>query len=544
MTGALSLLILAAVLAGLLGLVGLVFDFGRGWVYQTDLQAAVDAAAIAGATQLDGTGGARDRAVLAAVGAIPRNDETFTRRAAGAGPVFDGAFGCGGDGCVMTNGSFRFLRSLEPRLDALTDADARYVEVAAAETLRFAFAGLIGAPSAVSPQARAVASWRRYACGRAALILCNPDEPAGNLNPRAAFDPAPHFGKGMTLRTGAAPGPGAFSWAASVTCDPALESCDIATDTSAVAMGLAQVLPNQACQEPAHGAPAAASDLGAAINMRLDIYPGAAAALDPETQPSPNFLSGLVPAPGAVVGGALQACDFPGALVHPARPFLGPNRHPPAGSAPLDHMGYPRDNCAYPRADGSAPPDNCMAVPPPGGPGGQALGTGVWDLPAYMAHHHPTLDVTGWDFNTCPMGACDLAGDGGVDRDKDRRLSRWEVYAWERTAASPRFGRPQCFGGGSAVLPQAPADSPRASDRRLLGAVVANCRAIAAGFGAQALTDGQAVPLASGMSNVTLFLNEAAGELAPDALYVEIVDPTAIAGTRPLVLRDRVVLSE
>ena len=53
-----------------------------------------------------------------------------------------------------------------------------------------------------------------------------------------------------------------------------------------------------------------------------------------------------------------------------------------------------------------------------------------------------------------------------------------------------------------------------------------------------------AVPLASGASSVPLFLTEAVGELAPDALYAEVVDSAAVSGARPLVLRDRVVLSE
>lgn len=536
--------IFAVVLVAILGLAGLVYDFGRAWIFQTDLQAAVDAAALLGATQLDGRPGARARAVAAAANAGAQNTETFTARLDSATTDFDTAFPCQGEGCAMTNGSFRFLSSLTPRSDALNDTEAKYVEVKAVGGLRFALAGLVGGPDAVAPHAAATGTWARYVCGRAALLICNPDEAPGNRDLRAAFDPRPHVGKGITLRTG--PGPGAMAWLAVVTCDAVDDTCNAAAGTGTVADALARVLPVQACMDAATISQATTGDLAAAINTRLDIYSGPGPSRDPEFQPSPNFLSGLVPQAGAVVDGSLMACDFPGALGPAAHPYLGPGRHPPLGTAPLDHLGYPRDNCAYPLAGGGAPADSCMVSTPSGSglPEGQALGSGVWDLPAYMAFHHPSLDFTGWSFNACPLGGCRLGGDAAVDLDENRRLSRWEVYKWERNGQAPNFGRPQCFGAGTAALPQAPADSPRAADRRLLGALVVNCQAIAAAFGASVFSGEAVLPLASGASTLSLFLSEAVGELAPGALYAEIVAPAAVTGAPPLVTRDRVVLSE
>ncbi len=538
--------IFAVVLVAILGLAGLVHDFGRAWIFQTDLQAAVDAAALLGATQLDGTPGARARAVAAAANAGARNTETFSARLDSAATDFDTAFPCQGEGCAMTNGSFRFLSSLTPRSDALNDNEAKHLEVMAAGDLRFALAGLVGGPDAVAPQAAATGSWARYACGRAALLLCNPDEAPGNRDLRAAFDPRRHAGKGITLRTGTAAGAGAMAWLSVVTCDAVDHSCNAAAGTGAVADALARVLPAQACMDAATISQATTGDLAAAINTRLDIYSEPGPSRDPAFQPSPNFLSGLVPQAGAVVDGELADCSFPGALVPAAQPYLGPGRHPPFGTAPLDHVGYPRDNCAYPLAGGGAPADSCMAGAPGGSelPGGQALGSGDWDLPAYMAFHHPSLDFAGWSFNACPTGGCRLGGDNAVDLDENNHLSRWEVYKWERNGPAPNFGRPQCFGAGTAVLPQAPADSPRASDRRLLGALVANCQAIATAFGAGVFSAESVLPLAGGASTLSLFLSEAVGELAPGVLYAEIVAPVAVTGVPPLVTRDRVVLSE
>jgi len=95
-----------------------------------------------------------------------------------------------------------------------------------------------------------------------------------------------------------------------------------------------------------------------------------------------------------------------------------------------------------------------------------------------------------------------------------------------------------------APLPQPPADGARVADRRLLGAVFANAKAIAATMGPGALDSGVPVPLAGGNPVVGLFLSEAWGELAPDAFYAEIVDSGAVPGAAAMRLRDRVVLNE
>jgi len=357
-------LILAAVLAGLIGTTALVFDLGRAWNLDTELQDAVDAAAIAGASQLDGAPGARARAVQAAVGALARNGQIFAD-ASGPGVVgYDTGFPCAGNGCAMTNGNFRFLANLAPRADALSDTEARFVEVRATGTLRFAFARLLGAASGAAPRAGAVASWDRFACGRAVVLIANPDEPADNRDPRLGFDASRYRGAGITLR----PGDG-MAWLAVVTCDSVSQTCTAARDGAAVRDGAVRVLAPQACIAQATVArPIAAATMAEAVNMRMDIYPsGGGFAGDPDFQPSPNSLTGLVPATGAAPG----TCSFDaggggGTLALPDNPFLGPDRHPPNGTAPLDHMGYPRDNCAYLRADGTAPPDNCIAVPPVG----------------------------------------------------------------------------------------------------------------------------------------------------------------------------------
>ena len=508
----------AVLLAGLLGVSALVFDLGRAWTLHTELQGAVDAAALAGAGQLDGRPGARVRAAQAATSALARNDQIFANVSGPGAVTFSTAYGCRGDGCAMINENFRFLRSLSPRVDALRDADARFVEVRVARTAGFSFAGLVGAPTTVSPQARAVAGLRTFVCGQARLLICNPDEPAGNVDPGLGFDAAGHSGRGITLRESrGALSPSEFAWLAVVRCDAQSDRCTTEAGEGVLAEALGDVTAPQACLEgTAVVQPGALTEVAELVNTRMDIYPAddvAGRSFDPRFQPSPNYLTGLVADPGG-------AC----ALTVPDNPFLGPGRHPPHGTEPLDHVGYPRDDCAYTEA--------C------------ALGDGLWDLDAYMAHHHPGVVVNTVVGNLCPASGCSIGGARDVDLDGDRRLSRWEVHRWELGGHLPDFGRPQCFGGGTASLPQPPATDPRVPDRRLLGGVVVNCGALA--HSGRAIED--VVDLHAGLARpdpvVTLFLTEAMGELAPDALYAEIVGPAAIDGPPVAVSRTRVVLNE
>ncbi len=57
---------LAIMLAAIIGMMALAVDLGRAWNLQTELQNAADAAALAGATQLDTRPGAISRTRLAA----------------------------------------------------------------------------------------------------------------------------------------------------------------------------------------------------------------------------------------------------------------------------------------------------------------------------------------------------------------------------------------------------------------------------------------------------------------------------------------------
>lgn len=534
--GAVALLF-AAVLGVLVGGFGLVYDLGRSWTLQSELQAAVDAAALAAATQLDGRPGARTRAIEAATGALARHGQIFDTASGSGAVAFDRSLPCQGRGCAGANESFRFLTGDDPPSSASDDAAAARVEVRATGQVDFVFASVLGGVTRARPSARATAAWQRYACGRAVLLMCNPLEPPGNLDAALTFCARPHRGKGITLRLGAPSGlrRGDFAWIQPRDCDATTHTCALEPSLPAMAAHVSDLRAGEDCRTAATLAPPGLGMTPAIVlNTRLDIYPRAGAgsgSADVAFQPSPHALSGLVRAADAPPG----ACDFAGgeapasgALRLPDRAFLGPDRHAPNGAAPLDHVGYPRDNCAYAIESGGGPADDCRL-------GASPLGTGVWDLPAYMAFHHPGTAVATTRYNRCAAGGCRIGADGDVDLDGDGRLSRWEVHAWERRGALPRLGRPRCFAAGAPPLP--PFDAARHADRRLIGALVANCNALSP-------RAGETVRLAGGDSGVALFLSEAVGEIGAEALHAEIVDAAAIAGLAPLRLSDRIVLRE
>ena len=68
---------LAIMLAALLGMLGLAMDLGKVWNLETQLQHGADASALAGVTQLDGTDGSRVRAIRAVVSELANNAQIF-----------------------------------------------------------------------------------------------------------------------------------------------------------------------------------------------------------------------------------------------------------------------------------------------------------------------------------------------------------------------------------------------------------------------------------------------------------------------------------
>jgi Putative Flp pilus-assembly TadE/G-like len=578
--GAIAILF-AVSLAALAGMLALALELGRAWNLQSQLESATDAAALAAATQLDGSPGARQRAIQAASGALARNIQVFATDGLGADVLFDPSKGVDPGSGKTTNQNIRFFTGLplsDPVNEATGDIDAHLVEVRApARRLDFSFAALVGAVSSVTPQVRAVATWRRFYCDTPSIVVSNPNEdPSGD--PAASFDPATScggascVGRGITLRQHAGSGaltPGEWGLLTLREIDPVSGSTAVVSDASALGTALAQVVTPQTCaeNEQVTQGPTAPADIADRINVRLDIYAPGLDRTDVNLQPAVNTIKGLVLPPGwspgtgqcryTTVGGIVDAgvSDW----LPPANAYDGPGLHAnltnPTGPAynPIDSMGYPRDACAYPASlvdvgvfgpiqGGVA---GCLYLPAPGDPTppGDQVGTGQYDLATYLAVQHPGVI----EADLIADGA-DLPNSLIPFRAPDGRISRWELYTWEKRIVGgvypnlPAGGAPKCYRPGETfgagyTLPEPPAVNQ--PDRRLLLAAVVNS---ASTFGAQTRA-----PRAGPIGSVAIFLTEPVGTLTPDGIYGEIVDPRSLGdgtGAGFALFRDRVVLVE
>ncbi len=177
----------------------LAVDIPRTLTLRDQLQNAADAAALAGARELIGTAGAIDRAAAAAAQALA-NHQDFAD--GGPNQISVSERLCGGDGgdtdCV------RFLWGLpDSDSDPITtgyettdDSDARFIEVrVAAHTMTATFMAAFGGGDSAGLSARAVAGNDSLVCSVPPMFMCNPSEPAGNLNPEYPVDMAALEGK-------------------------------------------------------------------------------------------------------------------------------------------------------------------------------------------------------------------------------------------------------------------------------------------------------------------------------------------------------------
>jgi hypothetical protein len=412
---------LAIMLAAIIGMMALAVDLGRAWNLQTELQNAADAAALAGATQLDTKAGAIARARLAAqtsVSALSENDQRFATDSAG-GTI------------VITAPDIRFLQSLSPRvyvdeLDADADRQAEFIEVTIApRRVDFMFAAVVGAVASTSPTGMAVAGLGQAICLVPPIMICNPDEPADNdpginasADPNYPFDVDAYSGAGILLKAagnGTAWKPGNFGL---------LSLSNQSLSTNDIRDALGRYPPLELCFGESVGTkPGQSTAVRQGLNTRFDIYSGVAGGLEGNKayRPSRNPVKGLVKGTQCMWGGQGWG--------HPDNRYAGHlNPTPgwafdgdPVGDTNLaGAMGFPRDKCAYPAPDG---PNNCDALT-----SGARFGDGDWDIVSYMwINHGILLDP----LSVSTSDATTLGLHQYLDFNVDGRVTRHDVYMWE-----------------------------------------------------------------------------------------------------------------
>lgn len=438
----------------LLGFVGMAVDFGRIYTTNSQAQAAADAAALAGATQLDGQAGAIARATSAAqTSPLVTNDQDF----ASGGPVVHIA-------------SVRFLSSLPASDDdpitasyeTTADESASYIEVTTEVlTQQNTFLRAVGINIGTT-KAVAVAGFRESVCKIPPLMICNPWETSTSDEINYAWL------KGKTLLVKTKEG-GTTAWASGDMglLDPPTYDWDTSTNTGAkqVALSIARVSPPFCFDDPVSVRPGQVDSMRNAINVMFDMYQnpyfGAGVVrTDPNFRPALNVTKGYV---------STSACD----------------------AVPADNdtiaMGLPPDTCF---ADTTDP--NWLNFTNPTGCNSSSIdwmnnvplarrdriGDGVWDILRYWKTNHdpsatsvPSDCVTDYFDNTQTVCIGPNA-------------SRYDMYRYEiakgiipdnKTGAGStgrtdgELGAPQCYGGGSPI--------PALPDRRVLYMAVVNCLA-------------------------------------------------------------------
>ncbi len=153
----------------LIGVVGLSLDVGRVYYLQHDLQELADAAALAGAKELDGLNGAISRATDKANNLL-NNDPTWSNVALAGAQI----------------ASVTFYSDISTGGDTLTadDTKAAYVKVTTVTRgMASTFIQAVGTGGTINTSSSAMAGSLYIACGVSPLLLCNPFEngPGGTV---------------------------------------------------------------------------------------------------------------------------------------------------------------------------------------------------------------------------------------------------------------------------------------------------------------------------------------------------------------------------
>jgi hypothetical protein len=424
----------------------LAWDVSRGYAMRAELEAAADAAALAGATQLDGQSGAITRATSAAQGALVQNVK---------------AMGDSYEANVITSSSGDSIRYLTNLTDArsgtpdttgsaltATDSKAQFIEITLAPRSMGLILGMLTGIGAINGRAHAVAGYGSAICKVPPMMICNPQETSTSTS----WDPSTLVGHAIVLAP--APntgffGPGQFGFL----------TVNSSNSAALIKDGLARFPPKTECYgetaTPAGGNIASADDY---INTRFDIYTPGLNSLTSKAEyaPAMNTMIGVKAASGS------SSCNPSGI----ASPYFDCSV-----TTAKTAMGFPRD-CNQ----GMSP--------------STGAGSGDWNVEQYFNTNHPgvTTDPQSYIPDT-PVGATVTGwayygpnGTGGAITPTRYQVYKWELAMLNNDIPKPSgafglgqsgstgtadFAKPQCNKKGAQTDP----------DRRTISVVVMNCSA-------------------------------------------------------------------
>lgn len=421
---------------------GIAFDYAHMASLHTELQDAADQAALAAATQLDGTAGARTRATAAAQSLLA-NKAVFAD--------------VGGTAVTVSSVIFyQTAANAEANSNPVTsDKTAHFARIIlASKRANFALTPVVGAIASGNIAAEAVAGLKSSLCKIPPLMLCNPAEAGGST----AFNVGDYIGDGIKM---VAVGNGGGPWQAG-------DFGYLQNNGGANgAPGLRQLLgwdtpPGDCLQvDTADTKPGATTTVTDALNTRFDITENGTSCPSGGTcTAAQNAVKDLVD-----TGSCSWGLDAKGG---PSKIGYYGNKYPNA-SAPGDlpttitpsSMGFPEDECHY---------TSC--------PNGR-VGDGHWDRDAYFRTNYARSGSPAyWTGGTA-------AHSWQANTGLPANATRYQVYSWELahrgqtidgvTILAPRaVGTSTAYGEGGHCRPVQATTAP---DRRRITAAVVNCGA-------------------------------------------------------------------
>ncbi|MEY4239527.1 MAG: hypothetical protein RL339_2128 [Pseudomonadota bacterium] len=378
----------ALVLMVLIALAGIGFDYGRMVAMQSELQNAVDQAALAAATQLDGHEDAMIRARAAAVNTFATATSEFANITRIAND--DG-------GRTVSGLNFTFYESYAddaPGAEVTSDADggnAHVVEVTTTgRQVFYALTPVIGAISSGGMRASAMAMLKKAGCNVPSIMVCVD---------RSDFPLPAEEGKGLRMR-----------WKSSKDVTPLAPGNWGFLDIEGVRDSQYEMGENAAPRcfnlENLTTEPGFRNTEPDALNTRFDMPTNKLQCQDNgDFCPSENTRKNYAVAfTGTVISpkSTLTIADVRAALTCPAKLPAGKQTWVPFSSiGVIDRTAsdsFTLDNCFF--------TNTCTY-----------LGDGTWDIDRYLAGHHP-----------------------GVLASSFTKGSRYEVYQWEKANKAARLG--------------------------------------------------------------------------------------------------------
>lgn len=446
----------ALALTGLVAAAGVSFDFARMATMSSELHNAADQAALAAATQLDGSANAITNATTAASGLV--SNKTVMAN--------DGL----GTGVGISNLTFyATYADAEAWTNPTTDpTQARFVRVNVTSRKAFyAYTPVVSLFSSDNIGAAATAGLSSSICRVPPVFMCNPSETSD-----PGFTVSNYIGKGLALigNTGSTYGAGNFGWLQS-TAGPG---------ASQLRQEIGQLIPAIDCQ-PANAVttePGQDTSVLDAVNTHLDIYAsdmnsacGSGTASCPSSANSRKDL---------IKNG--NKCDIQNkGWAQSSHPY--PASGLPSGSstaltnaqaATMSPMGYPPDIC-HARNDGSG----CTSISGVG-----FIGDGNWDRNAYFTSNstnYPTYPASG----TAAAQSTWINSTYGTSTP-----SRYQVYQNDAANAASRLqtqqdgttgnyadSGPVCDGSGGIPVGGGTVGGEAVADRRVLTVAVIDCSA-------------------------------------------------------------------